>query len=186
MPSTFFGLNTAYTGLIASNASINTAGNNIANVETKGYSRQTVTQQASDAIRTHTTYGCAGAGVDTKSIDRNRDAFYDFKYWNNNDKVGEYGEKEYYMKQIEDLFADDNKTIKGFTTVFNELSEALAELQKNPGDVTTKSQMIGFAITCHTILIRWRRIWSISRRISMQRSKIKWMRSIPTLQRLLP
>ena len=49
MPSTFFGLNTAYTGLIASNASINTAGNNIANVETKGYSRQTVTQQASDA-----------------------------------------------------------------------------------------------------------------------------------------
>ena len=117
MPSTFFGLNTAYTGLIASNASINTAGNNIANVETKGYSRQTVTQQASDAIRTHTTYGCAGAGVDTKSIDRNRDAFYDFKYWNNNDKVGEYGEKEYYMKQIEDLFADDNKTIKGFTTV---------------------------------------------------------------------
>ena len=42
MPSTFFGLNTAYTGLIASNASINTAGNNIANVETKGYSRQTV------------------------------------------------------------------------------------------------------------------------------------------------
>ena len=48
MPSTFFGLNTAYTGLIASNASINTAGNNIANVETKGYSRQTVTQQASD------------------------------------------------------------------------------------------------------------------------------------------
>ena len=39
MPSTFFGLNTAYTGLIASNASINTAGNNIANVETKGYSR---------------------------------------------------------------------------------------------------------------------------------------------------
>ena len=35
MPSTFFGLNTAYTGLIASNASINTAGNNIANVETK-------------------------------------------------------------------------------------------------------------------------------------------------------
>lgn len=72
-----FGLNTAYTGLIASNASINTAGNNIANVETKGYSRQTVTQQASDAIRTHTTYGCAGAGVDTKSIDRNRNAFYD-------------------------------------------------------------------------------------------------------------
>ena len=106
MASTFFGLNIAYTGLTAANAALNTTGNNIANVETEGYSRQTVTQKASDAVRTYTTYGCAGAGVDTVSIDRNRDAFYDFKYWNNNNKVGEYEEKQYYMQQIEDLFSD--------------------------------------------------------------------------------
>lgn len=144
MPSTFFGLNIAYTGLTASNAALNTTANNIANVETDGYSRQTVTQQASNAIRTYTSYGCAGAGVDTLSIDRNRDAFYDFKYWNNNNKVGEYEEKHYYMKQIEDLFSDD-KTIKGFTSIFNEMYNALEELQKNSGDLTTKQQFIGFA-----------------------------------------
>lgn len=144
MASTFFGLNIAYTGLTAANAALNTTGNNIANVETDGYSRQTVTQQASDALRTYTTYGCAGSGVDTISIDRNRDAFYDFKYWNNNNKVGEYEEKQYYMQQIEDLFSDD-KTIKGFTTIFNDMYSALAEVQKNAGDATTKSQFIGFA-----------------------------------------
>lgn len=144
MPSTFFGLNIAYTGLTAANAALNTTGNNIANVETDGYSRQTVTQKASDAIRTYTTYGCAGAGVDTISIDRNRDAFYDFKYWNNNNKVGEYEEKQYYMRQIEDLFTDD-KTIKGFVSVFNEMYNALEEVQKNAGDMTTKSQFIGYA-----------------------------------------
>ena len=144
MASTFFGLNIAYTGLTAANAALNTTGNNIANVETEGYSRQTVTQKASDAIRTYTTYGCAGAGVDTISIDRNRDAFYDFKYWNNNNKVGEYEEKQYYMQQIEDLFSDD-KTIEGFTTIFNDMYAALAEVQKNAGDATTKSQFIGFA-----------------------------------------
>ena len=72
MSSTFFGLNIAYTGLTAANAALNTTGNNIANVETEGYSRQTVTQKASDALRTYTTYGCAGSGVDTISIDRNR------------------------------------------------------------------------------------------------------------------
>lgn len=144
MGSTFFGLNIAYTGLTAANAALNTTGNNIANVETEGYSRQTVTQQASDALRTYTTYGCSGSGVDTISIDRNRDAFYDFKYWNNNQKVGEYEEKQYYMQQIEDLFSDD-KTIEGFTTIFNDMYSALAEVQKNAGDATTKSQFIGFA-----------------------------------------
>jgi flagellar hook-associated protein 1 FlgK len=144
MPSTFFGLNTAYTGLIAANAALNTTANNISNVETDGYSRQTVTQKASDAIRTYTTYGCAGAGVDTVSIDRNRDAFYDFKYWNNNQKLGEYEEKQYYMQQVEDLFTDDT-TIKGFVSIFNEMYNSLEELQKNAGDTTTRSQFIGYA-----------------------------------------
>ena len=34
MPSQFFGLNIAYTGLLASNAALNTTSNNIANVHT--------------------------------------------------------------------------------------------------------------------------------------------------------
>lgn len=144
MPSTFFGLNIAYTGLTAANAALNTTANNIANVETEGYSRQTVTQKASDSIRAYTSYGCVGAGVDTVSIDRNRDAFYDFKYWKNNNKVGEYEEKQYYMKQVEDLFVDD-KTIKGFNSIFNEMYGALEELKKNAGDTTTKAQFIGYA-----------------------------------------
>ena len=42
MPSQFFGLNIAYTGLLASNAAMNTTSNNIANVDTPGYKRQDV------------------------------------------------------------------------------------------------------------------------------------------------
>ena len=57
MPSQFFGLNIAYTGLLASNAAMNTTSNNIANVQTEGYSRQQVTQQASNALRVFQTYG---------------------------------------------------------------------------------------------------------------------------------
>ena len=81
MSSTFLGLNTAYTGLQAANAALNTTANNIANAETKGYSRQNVTTQAADAIRSFTTYGCVGAGVETLAIERIRDSFYDQKYW---------------------------------------------------------------------------------------------------------
>ena len=79
MPSQFFGLNIAYTGLLASNAALNTTANNISNAETAGYSRQNVVQEAANALRTFTTYGCAGAGVDVIAIERIRDEFYDNK-----------------------------------------------------------------------------------------------------------
>lgn len=144
MPSTFFGLNIAYTGLTAANAGLNTTGNNISNVNTEGYSRQLVTQQANNALRTYTTYGCAGSGVDTIGIERQRDAFYDFKYWNNNAQLGEFEELKYYMKQIEDYFKNDT-TMKGFTTIFGEMYDALAELKKDSGGSTAKEQFIGYA-----------------------------------------
>ena len=64
MSSTFLGLNTAYTGPQASQAALNTTANNVSNAETKGYSRQVVSTQAADAIRSFTTYGCVGAGVE--------------------------------------------------------------------------------------------------------------------------
>ena len=96
MASTFFGLNIAYTGLTAANAALNTTANNISNTNTDGYSRQLVNQKAASSIRTYTTYGCSGAGVETMSIERERDAFYDFKFWNNNANKGEFEELEYY------------------------------------------------------------------------------------------
>ena len=143
MASQFFGLNIAYTGLLASNASMNTTSNNIANVHTDGFSRQQVVRQASEAIRIFQTYGSAGAGVDTLAIERVRDDFYDVKYWNNNEKVGEYGIKEYYMKQIETYFADDG-IATGFKTIFDKMMvTGLQEIMKDPSSDSAKAQFIG-------------------------------------------
>ena len=61
MPSQFFGLSIASSGLRAANAALNTTGNNISNVYTEGYSRQQVTQEAANALRVFATYGCAPA-----------------------------------------------------------------------------------------------------------------------------
>ncbi len=144
MSSTFLGLNTAYTGLQASNAALNTTANNVANVETEGYSRQKVSTKAADAIRTYTTYGCVGSGVETTGIDRVRDAFYDQKYWNNESKLGEYEVKAYYMSSLENYYKDDD-TINGFTTIFDKFSDTVSELTKNPSDITYRQQTIGRA-----------------------------------------
>lgn len=145
MPSQFFGLNIAYTGLLASNAALNTTSNNIANVQTEGYSRQQVAQQAASALRVFQTYGCAGAGVETLAIERVRDEFYDGKYWDNHAKVGEYNMKQYYMQQIETYF-DDNPTQPGFKTIFDRLMiTGIEELLKNPNGESEKAQFVGYA-----------------------------------------
>lgn len=145
MPSQFFGLNIAYTGLLAANASLNTTSNNIANVQTDGYSRQHVVQQASDALRVFQAYGCAGAGVDTLAVERIRDEFYDKKYWTNSTLKGEYDKKLYYTQQVENYFNDD-KTTQGFTSVFNTLmTTGLQALMDDPSSTDKKLQFIGYA-----------------------------------------
>lgn len=144
MSSTFLGLNTAYTGLQAANAALNTTANNIANVESEGYSRQQVQTQAAMPIRAFTTYGCVGAGVDTLAIERVRDIFYDEKYWENSSKLGEYEIKDYYMDTIQKYYKDDDR-VKGFNKIFDEFYDSLEELAKNPGDITVRQQAIGYA-----------------------------------------
>ncbi|MDE7332492.1 MAG: flagellar hook-associated protein FlgK [Lachnospiraceae bacterium] len=143
MPSQFFGLYIAGSGLRAANAALNTTANNIANAQTVGYSRQQVTLQANKAIRTFATYGCAGAGVDAVSIDRVRDSFYDYKYWSNNCKYGEYTAKQYYMRTLEDYFNDDGTS--GFRTIFNKLSSTLQGITTNSSSNDSKTEFIGAA-----------------------------------------
>jgi flagellar hook-associated protein 1 FlgK len=146
MASQFFGLNIAYSGLLASNAALNTTTNNIANVSTEGYSRQYVVQQAAVALRVFETYGCAGAGVDTLAIERYRDEFYDDKYWNNQTRVGEFKSKEYYMGQVETYFNDDGTS--GFESVFNNfMKTGLKTLALDPSNTTARAQFIDYGST---------------------------------------
>lgn len=143
MPSQFFGLYIAGSGLRAANAALNTTANNIANAQTDGFSRQQVTQQANNALRVFATYGCAGAGVDTIAIERVRDNFYDVKYWNNNCKYGEYSAKSYYMSMVEKYLDDDGTS--GFKVIFDKFSAALQSVTTNSSSETSKQQFIASA-----------------------------------------
>ncbi len=144
MPSQFFGLNIAYTGLQASNAWLTTTANNIANVETEGYSRQEVKQEAAGALRTFTSYGMAGSGVDAKAIQQIRNEFYDLKYWNSNATLGSYEMKEDYVKQIEDYFTETDM-VEGFGSIFSAMFSGLDEIYKSAGSASTKTQFLFLA-----------------------------------------
>ena len=71
-------LNIARTALNAHQAVIQTAGHNIANVETEGYSRQRV--ELSPNVPFRLPEGMVGTGVDVQRIGRMRDGFLDATY----------------------------------------------------------------------------------------------------------
>jgi len=147
MTSQFFGLNIGYTGLQAASTALNVTGNNISNVETKGYTRQEAVQEAAKALRTNTSYGMAGSGVDTTSITQVRENYYDLKYWQNNSSLGMYEVKQEFYKQIEDYFTDTDD-VMGFNVIFSDLFDSLDEVYKSSGDDTKKS---AFLSECSTM-----------------------------------
>lgn len=144
MPSTFFGLTIASSGLNAYQVALNTTANNLSNVQTEGYTRQQANRTASGALRVYAKYGCAGTGVTTDSITQVRNQYYDTKYWYNQSSVGLYETRLDYLSQIENYFIDDDSA-KGFSTILNTMFNALDTLKDNAADTNVRQQFIGSA-----------------------------------------
>ena len=144
MSSQFFGLTVAYSGLNAYQAALNTTANNIANVKTEGYSRQTTNMSASPGLRVNAKYGCAGAGVVVNDVKQIRNEYYDVKYWENQSALGLYETKLNYSYQIENYFMDDD-SIDGFSTILNTMFNSLETLKTGAGDINNRQQFIGQA-----------------------------------------
>ena len=75
MASTFGSLEIAKSGMMAYNAALQTTAHNVANIETKGYSKQTVNMVSLVGNKTSVTV--QGFGVNVASITRNRNEYYD-------------------------------------------------------------------------------------------------------------
>lgn len=147
MPSTFFGINIAVSGMSTYNAGLTTTGHNISNIGTKGYTRQTVTQQAKDAISLRTSFGMLGSGVEATDIVSSRSDYYDSKYRTINSTYGKYAVEEYYIKNIEDFFypqeADSGSVSNSLTNFFT----SLKYLGDSGMDKTIRNNVTGFANT---------------------------------------
>ncbi len=142
MPSQFFGLNIAGSGLFAYQAAINTTANNVSNVQKEGYSRQETTLEASAALRVYATYGSTGTGIVATEIKQQRDLYYDSKYWENNAKLGYFDQKLYYLNQVEGYF-EDNGVDMGFSTIFASMFNGLDTLNGgNASDASIRNQFI--------------------------------------------
>lgn len=140
MASTFLGLTIGGSGLHAYMAALNTTSNNIANSKTNGYTRQEVTRVESESLRTFNKTGTVGTGVTATSISQIRDTYYDYKYWENNQRYGEFYIKQYYMNEIEGYFEEENQN--GMTKVLTKLSTTLKSLADDPSNTAVRNEAV--------------------------------------------
>ncbi len=147
MPSTFLGLNTGLSGLSYFQTALNTTAHNVSNADTKGYSKQKVQATASDALRLKKTYGMMGTGITANGIERQRNAYYDTKYWYANSKYNQYDAQHRNLEQLQ-TYMNEMTSEAGYTEWLSEFSDALQDMAVNPSDYTTR---ISFALTADSV-----------------------------------
>lgn len=142
MSSTFLGLTIGYSGLSAYHAALHTTGNNIANMKTKGYTRQETVRSAAEALRSYTKYGTVGTGVNVTDIVQIRSIYYDMKYWNNSASLGEFEMKNYYMKQIQTYYYYEEEK-NGINKMLSQVGKtSIQDLLDNSTDLSTRNSFI--------------------------------------------
>ena len=147
MPSQFFGLNIGASALSAFQTSVSTTMNNVSNVQTKGYTRQTANLSATDPLRVYTRYGSVGTGVEVTSITQERNLYYDDKYRQCNSSNGYFSQKLYYLDQVQTILRDDEQSQKGFSTIFAKMFQDLDTLKTQAEDKSVRNQFIQQAQT---------------------------------------
>lgn len=132
MASTFAGIEIGKRGLMANNVAISTAGHNISNADTEGYSRQRVEMRAYDPLYRPDlsragTAGQIGQGVDVDSIRRVRDELVDSRIVEQSNLESYWSTREKYYTMIEEIYNEpDDVSVRTNMDKFWEAWEELA------------------------------------------------------------
>jgi flagellar hook-associated protein 1 len=143
----YSGLNTALSGLEAAQAAIDTTGQNIANANTPGYSRQRVVQTdrtplTIPALSSITGNGSqVGLGVDITNISRVRDQFLDSSYRDQNTQTSGNNTASTLLGQVD--AALDEPSGSGLSTALNKFWTAMSGLQNDPTNQGAMSAVLG-------------------------------------------
>lgn len=141
--STFSGLNGALTALQAQRRGLDVAGQNIANANTEGYSRQRVDLKSvggPTVPAVHATWNGSGAGVNVAGINRSGDAFLEAR-GRAEHATGAYldDQKQVYLN-IEGVFAEPGAT--GLQSQLSNFWSSWGDVANNPSDEAARSQML--------------------------------------------
>lgn len=140
MVSTFHGLEIGKRALSVGQASIATTGHNIANANTKGYSRQQVNQSTTPSLdiwTNSTNPGQLGSGVSIDSITRVRDRFLDQQYRDQSSRFAEAQTKQASFDRLETIINEPSDS--GLNSAMDLLRSAWQDLSNNPDSASAQA-----------------------------------------------
>ena len=134
-------LNIGQSALNASQAWISVTGNNLANADTEGYSRQYVDQR--DAGGLTAKPGAQGLGVNAQQIMRFFDSFLERSYVRQATNSARWDEQDTIMTSLENIFNESNRA--GLSSSLNKFFTAWQDLALRPEDTATRESLLSYA-----------------------------------------
>jgi flagellar hook-associated protein 1 FlgK len=153
MSGLFYGLEIARTALTVSQKAINLSGQNIANANTEGYTRQrlvvdSIEPASTDVHLASISKGNVGGGATVTLVDQIRNDYLDRQFRNQNTKLGYWQTKADEMEYIETVvneLSEDTSISSAMADFFNSLSD----LSENPSskEIRTSVQQNALKMT---------------------------------------
>jgi len=141
MVSTFHSLELGKRGLFAGQTGVTTSGHNIANANTKGYSRQQVNLTTSPSLDVWTSgeanSGQLGSGVSVESITRVRDQFLDRQYREQSGTLGEWSVKQDTLAKLETIINEPSEN--GLRSAMDQFWGAWEDLANEPDSLPARA-----------------------------------------------
>ena len=144
---TLQGLQTALSGLLAQQEALDVTGNNIANANTEGYSRETVVMRPSEpidipAISSRTGEGAQlGTGVSVETINRIRNTYLDAQYRTQSSALGAAGTQAEELTQAQSAFNEPSTS--GLASQISAFWSAWSEVANAPTNDGAKQGVVG-------------------------------------------
>jgi flagellar hook-associated protein 1 len=141
MRSSFTGIEMAKRSLFTQQAALQTTGHNIANANTRGYTRQVVNMVAAKPLEAagmmrSTVPGQMGQSVEFDHIDRIRQKFLDDQFQNENKNLGDWQIRKDTLDKLEAIVAEPSDT--GIRQVIEGFWNSWQELSKSPENLTAR------------------------------------------------
>ncbi|MCK6258680.1 flagellar hook-associated protein FlgK [Fictibacillus sp. KIGAM418] len=145
MVSTFHGLETARRGMTTQQYALQVTGQNIANANTTGYSRQRVNFTQTEpypapAMNRPQVPGQMGTGVQAGSIQRVREGYLDQQFRGENNKYGYWSAKSEAMEKMEDIMNEPSDN--GLSKTMDRFWQSLQDLSVHPEDSGARSVVL--------------------------------------------
>ncbi len=131
-------LNTGNNALKGSQTAINVTGNNVANVNTVGYSRQSV--RFHEAVPTDCYPGQIGNGSYVQEVYRNFDRFLENSFLDQNSQANMWMEQAAIMSSVESVFNESNTS--GIHSQMSDFFSSWSTLSTTPDSASTREALL--------------------------------------------